>query len=553
MQFRLNCLSGSAAGKSFEFNQSVVTVGREEGCHLKLDAPVENRISGRHCEIFEQDGKAYVRDLDSLNGTIVDEVRITAPTVLRAGARLQLGSKGSAFVFEPLAARNYGTVANTLGGRNAETGNIQPVKAGVGLQTMERKIEEAVSEAREDARWAQSHERKRGALIAVSVLLAALLAVAVGWHFTHKDINTVAQRQASSESEMKEHMAGLMKRYDGIATRVEKSEFDVQKQLADLGQEMSEKGRNLAALEKKLSDSAAASTDERERLTREIARARSEVTALGSTVEKYQEGNKELLSKAIAPFKAVLEAAKDSVYSVFIRNDKNQYSEIGTAFAVNSTKGLLGTNGHISKPVAEMLDAGKTIVVRCNCNPRFTYRVKRAFTHPDYIDGVNGAVQRQSPDVGILELDLVVDGQLLTMPGYLRPGLPEELDKLGTGDVVAMLGFPGTYHTAYERPDGATNVAKMTSGVLSSTLSFGGMPVKGRDFDMIEHTCASVPGSSGSPIFSTNGRVVSVLNSGIFERLSNGVHIQSGAVNYGISIRFLKQLLDRHYEANVWN
>ena len=49
-------------------------IGRGPKCQLKLPQPL---VSRRHCELFEQEGKLFVRDLGSMNGTYVGSDRIT--------------------------------------------------------------------------------------------------------------------------------------------------------------------------------------------------------------------------------------------------------------------------------------------------------------------------------------------------------------------------------------------------------------------------------------------------------------------------------------------
>jgi len=48
-------------------------IGRGNDCKLKLPQPL---VSRRHCELFERDGRLFVRDLGSMNGTYVGSERI---------------------------------------------------------------------------------------------------------------------------------------------------------------------------------------------------------------------------------------------------------------------------------------------------------------------------------------------------------------------------------------------------------------------------------------------------------------------------------------------
>lgn len=48
-----------------------VVVGRKQGeCGLVID--YDRSVSGRHCEIKEHNGRFYIKDLQSLNGTCVN-------------------------------------------------------------------------------------------------------------------------------------------------------------------------------------------------------------------------------------------------------------------------------------------------------------------------------------------------------------------------------------------------------------------------------------------------------------------------------------------------
>ena len=65
-----------------------VTIGRGEEAGLKLTHAL---VSREHCQVFEQNGRLFVRDLGSLNGTFVGGQRIdSAP--LPPGQLLTVGS-----------------------------------------------------------------------------------------------------------------------------------------------------------------------------------------------------------------------------------------------------------------------------------------------------------------------------------------------------------------------------------------------------------------------------------------------------------------------------
>jgi pSer/pThr/pTyr-binding forkhead associated (FHA) protein len=69
---------------------SELTVGRAAGCQLSI--PDDTFVSQLHARVYESDGLTYVEDLGSTNGTYVNGRRITAPSPLRRGDSLQIGS-----------------------------------------------------------------------------------------------------------------------------------------------------------------------------------------------------------------------------------------------------------------------------------------------------------------------------------------------------------------------------------------------------------------------------------------------------------------------------
>lgn len=77
--------------KSFQapLSQSVV-IGRKSGqCDIVLD--YEKSVSGRHCRITVRDGKFYISDLQSSNGTYVNDSKVLTETEVVSGNIIKLG------------------------------------------------------------------------------------------------------------------------------------------------------------------------------------------------------------------------------------------------------------------------------------------------------------------------------------------------------------------------------------------------------------------------------------------------------------------------------
>jgi pSer/pThr/pTyr-binding forkhead associated (FHA) protein len=75
-------------GRTYDLSDEV-TVGRASGCQVALTDPT---VSQLHARIFRRDGKLFVEDLGSSNGTFLNRKKIGAPTALRRGDRLAFGS-----------------------------------------------------------------------------------------------------------------------------------------------------------------------------------------------------------------------------------------------------------------------------------------------------------------------------------------------------------------------------------------------------------------------------------------------------------------------------
>jgi predicted component of type VI protein secretion system len=63
-------------------------VGRHSGCDRRVHSP---RVSRRHCLFSLRDGRAWVEDLGSLNGTFLNREPVHEPRPLAEGDRLDLG------------------------------------------------------------------------------------------------------------------------------------------------------------------------------------------------------------------------------------------------------------------------------------------------------------------------------------------------------------------------------------------------------------------------------------------------------------------------------
>lgn len=79
--------SGKRKPSRWELDKEVI-VGRGGNC----DIPIGDEFaSNLHAKIYEAEGRFYVEDLGSTNGTYVNGRRITYPTELRGGDQIKIG------------------------------------------------------------------------------------------------------------------------------------------------------------------------------------------------------------------------------------------------------------------------------------------------------------------------------------------------------------------------------------------------------------------------------------------------------------------------------
>ncbi|MBI3824249.1 MAG: FHA domain-containing protein [Planctomycetes bacterium] len=89
MKISLIVLStGSAAGKALPITTAQFIIGRDPGCNLR---PASAMISKRHCAVLVKNGKVFLRDFESTNGTFVNDAPVKGEVALKDGDVLKVG------------------------------------------------------------------------------------------------------------------------------------------------------------------------------------------------------------------------------------------------------------------------------------------------------------------------------------------------------------------------------------------------------------------------------------------------------------------------------
>ncbi|QDT91216.1 FHA domain-containing protein [Gimesia algae] len=80
--------SGKYKGKTLKLPERKITIGRELDCDVRVTDP---DVSRRHCELQIRDGQLFVVDLNSQNGTFVNDKPVQTESPLHPGDHLRIG------------------------------------------------------------------------------------------------------------------------------------------------------------------------------------------------------------------------------------------------------------------------------------------------------------------------------------------------------------------------------------------------------------------------------------------------------------------------------
>jgi len=80
--------AGPNQGRAIPIGGAKFVIGRDPECNLR---PASQAISHKHCAVLVRDGKVFVLDLSSTNGTLVNDEVVSGEVEVKHGDRLKLG------------------------------------------------------------------------------------------------------------------------------------------------------------------------------------------------------------------------------------------------------------------------------------------------------------------------------------------------------------------------------------------------------------------------------------------------------------------------------
>lgn len=145
MQFRFTHLSGALQGHMDTVEATPILIGRDDGCHVKLDKLKDLAASAQHAQIdMVREGVYRVANL-SRNGTFVNGALVEEARELPNHAVLQLGRDGPRLRFD--VDENVAGISFHAEKEKAKTSKLSRDRLGPPPDTEERpafKIEDAV-------------------------------------------------------------------------------------------------------------------------------------------------------------------------------------------------------------------------------------------------------------------------------------------------------------------------------------------------------------------------------------------------------------------------
>jgi predicted component of type VI protein secretion system len=124
MKVSLVVATGAHEGRVIPITGPQFLIGRDPQCHLR---PASQAISKLHCAVLVRDGKVFVKDFGSTNGTLVNEALIQdAEVAVEDGAGLRVGPLDFRVRVEKTPSKTDGT---PLPGGSAEAAALAAVQA----------------------------------------------------------------------------------------------------------------------------------------------------------------------------------------------------------------------------------------------------------------------------------------------------------------------------------------------------------------------------------------------------------------------------------------
>jgi V8-like Glu-specific endopeptidase len=201
-----------------------------------------------------------------------------------------------------------------------------------------------------------------------------------------------------------------------------------------------------------------------------------------------------------------------------------------TGFAVR--KRMLATNAHCIIAYQQLQQQGMKLYAVMNQEPTRTFNIIKVVHHPDY----HKPQKTISHDVGLVQVDADL-GDLVEL------ATTADLQALSAGDIMFTYGFPGRLANP-KSPD-----ATLVQGVIGRVTKLDGELGKFEENKLIQHSAFTSGGTSGSPVFTQDGRVIAVNTGGYVE--PGSMQVMDPLTGQGRNLVVAKQLAGYNFGIRI--
>ena len=460
MTLELRVLRGARAGQREQFAKSLISLGRNPLCDFRFDAQLDLDVSARHAEIEVVNAQYVLRDTQSTNGTFVNGARIPGNWVLRDGDVLTFGAHGPQVAVRLLAPPF--TVRATSDATRS-SGETSPALRGVRMDPLPPLPEVTMGRGPSRGPGGSTTERIQIAVRQHTRQLRLWAIVGLGL----VGVALVSMFMLGKRRDEQRDAALALMRHENDSLR------------SVYADRMMTLTTRAAGLDSALT----AARNETDHLRAELGRAgRGAGSAeLARRLSASETRQRDLLSAAIS-YPNIAQQSGPAVTLVAVEwGDGKSFS--GSGFSVNAA-GFIVTNRHL---VTDTLG-------------RSPKRVAVIFS--DTKVWLPAHVVRTSFDADLALLQVDEPGKYPVVGGIAR-----STANVPVGAQVAIIGYPLGTETPMEG-SGTRITARSTlvAGTVSKHLD-----------EVLQVDAYAGEGSSGSPVFATDGKVIGVVYGGARE------------------------------------
>jgi len=139
MKLKLRIVQGRPENKNMLFPHGEYVFGRGAECHVR---PNSDWVSRQHCLLRVTAEGAFLRDLGSRNGTLINGIRLVDEIPLKHGDQVQIGP----LVFEVVLEDVTGATTPSVSGTGTETISPKPSAADTTVRALDTAEMEAVKD-----------------------------------------------------------------------------------------------------------------------------------------------------------------------------------------------------------------------------------------------------------------------------------------------------------------------------------------------------------------------------------------------------------------------